>query len=647
MARQSTITMEGRQFQADGWSSLTGAIAYDTEKQFDGTVCAKFAKGAENRVTKTLAVALGTTAYYRHPFRFSSVAPSANMEFFRVITGSGNIAPTLTTAGKLRLWNSLKAANILTDVFTFEAEKHYLVEVKVLVGAAGNGTVALKIYNGETGATLYESGDKSVEIGNSAITSFSPGHFGSETNCDIYLSHSVHNDSSGEKQNSWAGWAKVVELKPAEDGERSAGWLAPGGGSTNLWKAEDNRPPTGVIDSNLAESAEKQIRDIVSGTTDVYVAKCAAYSTALASGGGGLKEGDTVTLTQAKARGGNSTTTSREIKVRSESNPGPDAAEGSLATGATAAGTEPTGWTTFFGTVNYAPTVTLGTKPGVRVRKATASTNAALVDLMGLIVEYVPGTGELKTLEKSDSITLSESAVKGPALPKGDSLTLSEALARAPSLLKADALAISEQVAKRLGHTAADSISLSESRSVSPTLSKADSVALSEILAKQVGHVAADSITFSDVLSKLAGLSRAETLAVSELIGRGAALARADSLALADAAIRAANKILADSLSLAESSEIVRAGTQLTLSDAITLSDGLQRAAHRVVGDALTLSDTAIMGLVLSGRGLTGQLQGSRAGHVANSSAGDTAEEAPGEPHGATSGAPAGGRSSE
>jgi hypothetical protein len=326
--------------------------------------------------------------WFRTPFRFGSVAPASNLGITRIDSAS-SVEAIMLTNGKLSIWNGLKSVNILTEVFQFVAETNYVIEQKLLVAAAGNGTYSLKIYSA-TGTVLYSSGDLSVEVGNSAIVRYSPGHYGTEANADVYVSHTAINDSSGAAQNGAPGYAKVVELKPVEDSTRSAGWLVPGGASTNLWKALDNRPPEGVADTNLVASAEKQIRDIENNATDNFIALMAAYSTALGSGGGGIVAGDTIQLTQAKARGGNSTTTTRNLSVRSESNPGPDASETTQATGATAAGTDPTGWTTFFGPVTYSPSVTLATKPGVRVGKRTASVNAALFDMLGLIVEYVP-----------------------------------------------------------------------------------------------------------------------------------------------------------------------------------------------------------------------------------------------------------------
>src|SRR6185369_369314 len=56
----------------------------------------------------------------------------------------------------------------------------------------------------------------------------------------------------------------------------------------------------------------------------------------------------------------------------------------------TPAGTYETGWKWSHGTRTYAPTVTLGTAPVMRVTQVTSSTRIAMVCLMGIYVDYTP-----------------------------------------------------------------------------------------------------------------------------------------------------------------------------------------------------------------------------------------------------------------
>lgn len=196
------------------------------------------------------------------------------------------------------------------------------------------------------------------------------------------------NDDTGASQTGRPGDGKIVLLKPVSDGTR-VGWVGGAGGTVNLFSAVDNTPPIGVA-VGAASTDLTQIEDATNNATDTMIFNCAAYTTALGSGGGGLGASDTVTLTQAVAAGGSASITSRTLAVRSESNPGADASEGTVATGTTTAGTWPAGWTTARGSVNYAPSLTLGNTAGVRIRKGTASTTAMTYGLVGLYVEYVP-----------------------------------------------------------------------------------------------------------------------------------------------------------------------------------------------------------------------------------------------------------------
>lgn len=411
MARLGTYGFESQIFavgtgaNGEGQNSLIasgGTATVDTSVARSGLACLKCAKAANGYFQSGITPVLGRTFYARFAFRFDSVEPSESAAFFKILDSTSAVFELTLQKTTKKLWSfcPIPATRVGVEAEhpTVSANVWYVGEVKWRVEAAGKGKIQYK-FRADDGTLLFESAEVEVELRNTGVNQVRVGHFNAgETAVNTFHDDFVVNDDQGESQNTWPGNGKIVELKPVEDSTRSAGWLAPGGASTNLWKALDNRPPVGVIDSNLAESAEKQIRDVANNATDTYIAKCAAYSTPVAEGGGGLKESDTVTLVMARARGGNSTTTARTLAVRAESNPGPDAAEGTVGTGTTAAGTETSGWTTLHGTINYAPTVTLATKPGVRVRKGSASTNAALFDLVGLVVEYAPATKQTITL---------------------------------------------------------------------------------------------------------------------------------------------------------------------------------------------------------------------------------------------------------
>ena len=208
------------------------------------------------------------------------------------------------------------------------------------------------------------------------------------TNTVMFLDDWALNDDQGASQNGRCGErGKVVLLKPISDNART-GFFAGTAGTTNLWDAVDNKPPAGV--ARASSTITSQIQDNTSNTTDSYTANLAAYNATVASGGGGIAAGDSITLVQAMVNHGNSSVTVRTNGITIVSNPA--AAEDTGPTIATIAGTWPTGWTSFKGTPAYAPAVALGTSPTLKFRKGTASTDYSMADFMGLYVEYTPAT---------------------------------------------------------------------------------------------------------------------------------------------------------------------------------------------------------------------------------------------------------------
>jgi hypothetical protein len=222
------------------------------------------------------------------------------------------------------------------------------------------------------------------------------------------------NDDQGTSQNGQIGnQGKIVLLKPISDNAR-VGFTGGAGGTANLFQAVDNIPPTGLVLASA--TATSQIKDATSNTTDSYTANLAAYSTAVASGGGGIGATDPITLVQGVVNHGNSSTTSRTNGLTVVSNPA--IAEATGGTGTTAAGTWPTGWPTLKSAVSYAPSVTKGTSPTIKFRKGTASTDSSMSDLMGLCVEYIPVLPQPLTIVAQAAASASVAvATKQPLTP--------------------------------------------------------------------------------------------------------------------------------------------------------------------------------------------------------------------------------------
>lgn len=226
---------------------------------------------------------------------------------------------------------------------------------------------------------------------------------------DMLIDDIALNDDQGSDQNTWPGDGHIVHCMPLSDNAR-VNWTGGAGGTTNLYDAINNKPPSGAVapGSNLS-----QIRNPVSGATADYDANMQTYTVA------GLLTGATVKVTQAHLRHGAESTTSPPAgAVRVVSNPA-DGAETAIANviGFTTAGvavaigaetTSIAGWRISSTGVVYNATPTFGTAPVVRAGKRTASSRVFVVDLMWLLVEYVPRT---YTVGLSETVTGSEAAV--------------------------------------------------------------------------------------------------------------------------------------------------------------------------------------------------------------------------------------------
>ena len=289
------------------------------------------------------------------------------------------------TAGHLLVIDQT-GANIATSTFTVTPGTAYCVELHFNSGngTQGTGTIEAKI-NGATIASVVGTANtgtlvyKYVEWGKTG--SNNPGI------TQILYDDLAVNDSTGAAQNSWCGLGRDILLTPTADSSNT-GFSVAGGGSTNLYGAADTLPPTGVAQASA--TATSQIQDAASNTTDNYVATLQTPTAA------GVPAGSTIVLAQGIVSHGNSTTTSRTDGVSVASNP--VIAEATGTTGATAAAAWPTGWTTLRTAVSYAPSMTLGTAPTIKFRKATASTDVSMAALLALLVEYVPAAPTNTTL---------------------------------------------------------------------------------------------------------------------------------------------------------------------------------------------------------------------------------------------------------
>lgn len=396
MARTVTAAGESQGYGAvatngEGQGFFTsGTVTVDTEKQFGGSCCMKCGKSGANYVgiennSVNVNSTLGRGYWFQVAMRLSSTSPSENLALIKIF-GAANNELFLTPEEKLVVWNNTKSQVEITSSFTPEAEKTYLYTLKETVNGAGKGVLALTIRD-EAGEVKYESGDKEVEIGNTKITFWQAGHHeAGESGVDVWISHVLLNDSTGEKENGDPGYQKVSALKVISDQARE-GFTGGGGSTEKLYEAVDNFPPAGL--SNASKTNASQIYSATSSTTHYYRGLTATYEASIGSGGAGLIAADTITAMVALARISNSTTTTRSMGVKCNANP--EITEATASTIATATGTDPTGWKTIATAHLHAPSVTRASGAQPQVRKNAATSNATACDMLLVYVSYTPG----------------------------------------------------------------------------------------------------------------------------------------------------------------------------------------------------------------------------------------------------------------
>lgn len=331
---------------------------------------------------------LGRTYFVRVYMRFAQF-PLGTTRVLRLIGASsaqlGSV--TITPGGAVQLFNDITASQIGSDGPTLSLNTWYQIEMSFLTNTGSVDTLGARVDGvsvaSATGLALSESAPVEVLAGWTEFAGASKV---------VYLDDYAVNDSTGSAQTSWPGDGKVVLLLPTADSAVGTGWTlgtgtAPGG---NAHGSVDNAPPVGVADLAVG-SDPKQIRNATANANSAYDATMTTYTAAGVPTGAFVNVVDPIVATAAPV-----TTSSKQGTVGMVSNPaitavalGAGGSAGAFWSGV-AANTYPTGWKVSHGTVTYAPAVTLGTAPVMRINQVTSSTRIAIVCFMGIYVDYTP-----------------------------------------------------------------------------------------------------------------------------------------------------------------------------------------------------------------------------------------------------------------
>ncbi len=367
----------------DGIKAGTGTLTRDTVVFRSGLASFKYDTTGSNLAVSTTAPTPtftdGVTYYFRAYVRTTATGTTSIIGFGT--TGTSPIQVRLTAGGALALFVS--SVQVGSASAAINDGNFHLVEVRA-VASGGNWTAEELMVDGisvAVGATVAARTNGLVWGWVAA-----PG-----ASLVLNVDDVALNDSTGTVNNGWCGPGKVIMLLPISDNARSAGWVGGAGGTTNLFDAVNNTPPTGVADTGTNAS---QIRNATAEANGSYDANMTSYATA----GMGILD-CVVAVSPVIATAAPVTTSSKQGTVGVVSNPtitnialGPTGTSGAFWAGATA-GTYGAGWKWSLGTMTQYPTVTIATSPVMRCTQVTSSTRIADVCFMGMYVDYVPDAG--------------------------------------------------------------------------------------------------------------------------------------------------------------------------------------------------------------------------------------------------------------
>lgn len=366
------------QFSASGFSAETTVVR-------SGSASAKLDSGAGNTaplIGYQFTGVLGRSYFVRACVRLPAfpTAQTAVLEI-RTTAGVNLVSIRVSTAGVVSLWNeSGTPAQIGSNGPTLLVDTWYRLELSVNVASGSGDDSAEAMVEGVSFASATAQTIGTVAVGQIFLGwKTAPG-----ANKVIYFDDFAVNDDQGSSQTSWPTEGKVVMLLPISDNARDTLWTGGSGGTTNLFDAINNTPPTGTA----TETNSTQIEHAggAAGTTDRYDANMTTPATA------GIGVYDTITLAQfVEVDGEDVSTGTKLLNFEVLSNP-VIASPGNVTAGADngALGTYPATWAVNRSAVVYNPSLANGTSPVMRARRPETASRVASVCFMGIIVEYVP-----------------------------------------------------------------------------------------------------------------------------------------------------------------------------------------------------------------------------------------------------------------
>lgn len=370
-------------------TTSVGGVSLETSLQRTGRGCLKVvpASGAAGNWNPKTSASVGIPCYIRFYVKVTTRPSSLTRQLFGDIS---TYEIRLNPSGTLTLFKNIPPATAIgtSSVALTDTTKWYLIELKIT-----NGSQELKI----DGISQVTGSDALAAVGEKL-------YFGSQdTIADTYTAYF---DDFTVDDSAYPGQGAVVLLVPISDNARDTLWTGGLGGTTNLWKAVSNLPPTGTA----SETDITQIEHAggAAGTTDRYDANMKTYSSA------GIGASDTInSVFPFVWTGEDIATGDKLLSFLILSNPtSTQTSNFNVADGVSGAlGTWPTGWWDTTGPAVNSPSVVINTSPVMRIIRPETASRVASCCFMGIYVDYTPATTTSPPGSESDFIPAKSSQI--------------------------------------------------------------------------------------------------------------------------------------------------------------------------------------------------------------------------------------------
>lgn len=350
-------------------ATSTGSVSLNTNASFlrtgAGSLKLTPASGAAGYYDISNGLSIGRPFYYRF-YALPSSLPASQ----RLLAGSTEASALglrINSDGSLQMYNNTTSLFTSSTKLT-DTSKWYRIEIKSV----------------SSPSALVELLIDGVSQGTSASSAAMRYYLGA--NDTVAATYTIYIDDIVIDDSSYPGDGKVLLLVPISDNARATLWTAGAGGTSNLFAAVDNTPPTGT--ASETDSTQIEHAGGAAGTTDAYDANMTAYSTA------GIASGDTINSVMPFVWcGEDSATGDKLLSFNIKSNPATtnsgsfnvaDSSSGAL-------GTWPTGWWRATAALGGAPSDL--TSPVMTVIRPETASRVASVCFMGIYVDYTPAAG--------------------------------------------------------------------------------------------------------------------------------------------------------------------------------------------------------------------------------------------------------------